>query len=143
LEVYFSVYITSSKEAAVPLAAQCPAGGQRAWHLPGSSPDGDAQLVEGGGERLLDLVPGGGHGEDEPQVLVPVRERADRLADRDRYGQAGDPGTAAALFRPSTARSTPARGTGSMYTPADPAGSARRPGPAGRGRWHRAPGTGR
>jgi hypothetical protein len=43
------------------------------------------------GERLLDLVSGGGRGEDEAQVAVPVRERADRLADGDRNGQAGDP----------------------------------------------------
>src|SRR5579859_7170862 len=85
LRVYLSTYITSSKEArvAAAVAAQLPelAPGEAS---PGSSLDGHPQLVVGGGERLLDLVPGSGCGEDEAQVAVPVRERANRLAGGDR-----------------------------------------------------------
>src|SRR5256885_6694278 len=86
--------------------------------ISGSSLDGHAQLVAGGHEGVLDLVRGGGRGEDEAQVAVPVRERADRLADGDRDGQAGDPryggGVVAAVDGAQRARAR----TGSMYTPA-------------------------
>ena len=41
---------------------------------------------------MLDLRRGVARGEDEPQVAVPVRERADPLAGRDRDRQPGDAG---------------------------------------------------
>ena len=41
---------------------------------------------------MLDAGRGVGLGEDEPQVAVPVGERADPLAGRDRDRQPGDAG---------------------------------------------------
>lgn len=52
--------------------------------------DDHAQPLAGRVQRLLDVVAGVAFGEEEAEVPVSVRERADTLAGRDGDGQAGD-----------------------------------------------------
>ena len=94
--------------------------------------DDHAQPAGSGGERLLDALRwGAASGEDVAQVAIRPGAGEPRWPGGIVMVRPVMPGTARASARPSTARRTPGRGTGSMKTPHGRAGWLA----AGTGRW--------